>query len=310
MAELTDNPPGKSLLEPGTLWQKLTERTLSARQCGALQSIETEYQFIEQNDILFVVRTLSNMVRKEKARRKQQAQEHKTGKRVDPFLPYEVELFVCDLSSTHLCLLNKYNVVDNHLLIVTRAYEEQTALLNLQDFRAMWTCLQEIDGLAFFNGGTTAGASQPHKHLQMLPFPLAPNLTQLPIAKAIAKASFNNAIGTTSSFPFRHAIASLNFSDSDSPLTVAQTILSLYYDLLAAVGLPVDKNKIIQPGAYNLLATRNWLLLVPRSQGAYKSIYINSLGFAGSMFVRDRSTFEVLKSITPMSVLRNVSFEW
>ncbi len=309
MAELTDNPPGKSLLEPGTLWQKLSERTLSARQCGALQSIETEYQIIEQNDILFVVRTMSNMARKEQARRKQQKQELQTGKRVDPFLPYEEELFVCDLSPTHLCLLNKYNVVDNHLLIVTRAYEEQTALLNLQDFAALWTCLQEIDGLAFFNAGRIAGASQPHKHLQLLPFPLAPNLTQLPIAKAIAKATFNGSIGTTSSFPFRHAITSLNFSDSDNPMAVAQTILCLYHELLAAVGLPVDNTTIMQPGAYNLLATKNWLLLVPRSQGSYKSIYINSLGFAGSLFVRDRSTFEVLQSITPLNVLRNVGFE-
>ena len=29
--------------------------------------------------------------------------------------------------------------------------------------------LAEVEGLAFFNGGTVAGASQPHKHLQVVP---------------------------------------------------------------------------------------------------------------------------------------------
>ena len=310
MAEKIDNPPGKSLLEPGTLWQKLTERTASAHQCGALQSIETEYRFIKQNDIPFVVRTMSNMARKEKARRKQQEQENKIGKRVDPFLPYEEELFVGNISPTHLCLLNKFNVVDNHLLIVTRAYEEQTALLNIRDFVALWTCLKEINGLSFFNGGRTAGASQPHKHLQLLPFPIAPNLSELPVATAIAEATFTDSIGTTPSFPFRHAIAPLDFSKTDSSLSVAKTMLDLYHALLAAVGLPVDDTTIMQPGAYNLLVTKNWMLVVPRSRGSFKSIYINSLGFAGSFFVRDRATFKTLQEITPMTVLRKVGFEF
>ena len=54
---------------------------------------------------------------------------------------------------------------------MTRAFEEQTDLLNLEDFAALWFCLQEIDGLAFFNGGKIAGASQRHKHLQLIPLP-------------------------------------------------------------------------------------------------------------------------------------------
>ena len=32
--------------------------------------------------------------------------------------------------------------------------------------------LAEFDGLGFYNGGETAGASQPHKHLQIVPLPL------------------------------------------------------------------------------------------------------------------------------------------
>ena len=40
------------------------------------------------------------------------------------------------------------------------------------DFDALARGLAAIDGLAFYNGGTVAGASQPHKHLQLVPVPL------------------------------------------------------------------------------------------------------------------------------------------
>ena len=58
------------LLEPGKLWNKLVKQTQYARQCGALHSIETDYQFIEHNGISFLVRSLSNLARKEKAKKK------------------------------------------------------------------------------------------------------------------------------------------------------------------------------------------------------------------------------------------------
>ena len=302
------NSSEKFWLETGKLWEKITQRTNSARKCGALQSIETEYQLIKQNGIPFVVRTLANIARKEQDKQKQQAKEAKTGKRVNPFLPYEEDLFVCDISPTHLCLLNKFNVVENHLLIVTRAFEEQTELLNLQDFMALAACIQEIDGLAFYNGGKVAGASQPHKHLQLIPLPMIAEVTHLPIEVAIAQTTYNNSIGKIPGFDFRHAIAPLNLSSTDTPTTAAQLMLDCYHSLLNYVGLTVNNHsQKQQPGAYNLLATRNWMLIVPRSQESFKSISVNSLGFAGSLFVRDFYSLEVLKQLTPMNILRKVA---
>ncbi len=307
MAEQIVNSSEKCWLETGTLWEKIIQRTNSARQCGALQSIETEYQFIEQDSIPFVVRTLINLARKEQDKEKQQAKEAKTGKRVNPFLPYEEDLFVCDISPTHLCLLNKFNVVENHLLIVTRAFEEQTELLNIQDFMALAACMQEIDGLAFYNGGKVAGASQPHKHLQLIPLPMIEEVTYLPIEAAIALATYNNSIGKIPSFDFRHAIALLNLSSIDNLKTAAQLMLDCYHELLNSVGLTVNNHTQKQPGAYNFLGTKDWMLIVPRSQESFKSISVNSLGFAGSLFVRDRPSLEILKQLTPMNVLRNVA---
>ena len=34
-------------------------------------------------------------------------------------------MYVCDVGERHVCLLNKFNVVDRHILIVTKEYEEQ-----------------------------------------------------------------------------------------------------------------------------------------------------------------------------------------
>lgn len=308
MEELATNPPPQSLLQPGTLWSKTIERTKTAREAGALKSIETEYHLIQQHDIPFVVRTLANIVRKEEAQKEQQQREKQTGTKINPFLPYEPDLFVGDISDTHLCLLNKFNVVDNHLLIVTRAFESQTELLNLTDFAALWFCLQEIDGLAFFNGGKIAGASQPHKHLQLIPLPFLSDVVHLPLETAIASTNFDNSLGKIDSFPFRHGIAALELSPQHSAEEAAQIMLQSYHALLKYVGFEIDSSTQKQPGAYNLLATRNWLAIVPRSQESFQNISVNALGFAGSLFVRDRTALELLQEITPLKLLSEVTF--
>lgn len=308
MEESLTNPPPHAWLQPGTLWAETTARTQTARQSGALKSIETEYHLIQQDDIAFIVRTLSNLALKEAARAKQSQQEAKRGKIIDPFLPYEPALFVGDISPTHICLLNKFNVVNNHLLIVTRGFEEQTDLLNLEDFRALWSCMQQIDGLAFFNGGKTAGASQRHKHLQLIPLPFLPNVIDQPLEQAIANITFKNALGRIKSFPFLHSVARLNLLPTLAPEDAAQIMLERYYALLQHVGFELHSDTQQQPGAYNFLATRNWMLIVPRSQESFHKISINSLGFAGSLFVRDRASWELLQELTPLKLLTKVTF--
>ena len=309
----------KILVESSELWNKVVAQTEYARQCGALQSVETDYQFIEQNGISFLVRTLSNLARKEQVLQKQKQTQTQTNQEFDPFLPYEEDLFVADISSTHLCLLNKFNVVDRHLLIVTREFEDQENWLNIEDFWALWVCMQEIDGLAFYNGGKIAGASQRHKHLQLVPLPFIPGECYLPIKPALAATVFNNSIGKVPYFPFCHAIARLHLTLSDSPLIAAEKMLACYYSLLRTVNLEVDNNSKVQSGAYNLLATKEWMLLVPRSKESFQckvvhsptttvSIPINSLGFAGSLFVRDREQIKLLEELTPMTLLSKVAF--
>lgn len=292
-------------LEAGTLWEKVRNQTQHALKCGALQSIPTEYQFVEQNGVRFLVRVLANLNRKDEAKKEQERKTKSSGKDFNPFLPYEEDLFVTDLSETHLCLLNKYNVVDHHLLIVTRAFEEQEDWLNVRDFEAMWACLSEIDGLAFYNGGKTAGASQPHKHLQLVPLPFMPDGSSIPIASVLAAAQFQNTVGTIPQLPFVHAIARFDPSLMQSPQQAARETLQSYHNLLQAVGLPLEGER--QTGAYNLLATRQWMIIVPRSRESFESIPVNSLGFAGALLVRNPQQMEFLERVGPMTLLENVA---
>ena len=294
---------GKILLKPGTLWTSVRERTEKALQCGALLSIPTEFEFVEQNGVKFLVRVLSNLVRKDAAKQKQTAS---SSKDFNPFLPYEEDLFVADISDTHVCILNKFNVVDYHLLIITRAFEEQESLLTLADFAAMWACLADFDGLVFYNSGKVAGASQRHKHLQIVPLPLAPLGLKTPIEPLLASAKFQDSIATIPEMPFLQAFARTDPDWVKSPLTAAEATLEQYHNLLRAVGIDVvSGNK--QFIAYNLLATREWMLIVPRSQEHFASISVNSLGFAGALLVRNNEQLQILKDIGPMTILSKVA---
>lgn len=75
-------------------------------------------------------------------------------------------------------MLNKFAVVPEHFILVTRAFRQQTHLLGADDLAAAHACVRayhDHDGgggrelFVFFNSGEHSGASQPHRHLQLLP---------------------------------------------------------------------------------------------------------------------------------------------
>ncbi|ABW28882.1 ATP adenylyltransferase family protein [Acaryochloris marina] len=286
-------------LIPGTLRTRLIHRTQEAKKCGALQSIATHYEPVIDGELEFMVRIVSNLARKTKALKTPKP------KNFNPFLPYEADLFVSDLSDQHLVLLNKFNVVDNHLLMVTREFVSQDTWLDAADCLALAIVLSEMEGLAFYNGGWAAGASQPHKHLQMVPLPFFPDRSDLPISPVITAADLQG-ISQSPALPFVHGIAPLSLDWTDTPQDLALVLLDTYYQLLDAIGLPWQSDTTEATGAYNLLVTRDWMLMVLRSQPSFEGVAINSLGFAGSLLVRNLQELEHLKQIGPITVLQNV----
>jgi ATP adenylyltransferase len=288
--------------KPGTLWNRIRERSERAKKLETLHAIQTTSEFVQQNNLQFLVRIVSSLTKKDQEKMEKVFMDARA---VNPFLPYDEDLWVTDISQTHICLLNKFNVIDNHILLVTRAYEDQESFLTAEDFEAMWICMAEFDGLAFYNSGPIAGASQQHKHLQIVPLPLAPRGPKVPIESALTLANYHKGVGKSSSLHFVHAISPVHPQWLEDPQQGAEGTLQGYYSLLEAVGLLKGKGE--KPvGPYNLLITREWMFLIPRSKECFDSISINALGFAGALLVRNKEEMQKVKQQSPLSILQQV----
>ncbi len=291
---------GRRALIPGQLRTWLRQVSASALASGALRSFDTACERLEDDGLPFLVRQLANLQRKQQATTAQkQAQKPR-----NPFLPYEPDLYVADLGDRHLCLLNKFNVLDDHLLIITRDYASQDDWLTADDFRALALALAEFDGFVFYNGGTLAGASQPHKHLQLIPFDAFAPGSELPLLEWLRDDPDWSVSGALERLPYRHGIAPLSLDWSD-PSAVAETLHQVYAQLLGACGLPLAGTRAQSP--YNLLAARDWMMVVPRRREDCLGISVNSLGFAGALLVRDADQGEQLRQLGPLQLLTEVA---
>ena len=293
----------------GTLWQSIIKTTEHALQTGALVPVPTDSTFIEDGGILFFVRVLASLTRKDEARKEQEIAARR-GKNLNPFCPPEKDLLVADISDTHIAILNKYNVVEHHLLIITRHYEDQDTLLTLKDFEALWLCMAEYNGLVIYNGGRDAGASQQHRHLQMVPRPLAPRGPSIPVAPLIIEAhKMDGSVLKVPGFPFLHAFVRLRKELINSLHDAARETFHVYASMLEHVGMagPAKTGLTRQSMPYCLLVTREWMLLVPRSREYFGDISFNSLAFAGSLFVRNEQQLEQIKAFGPMNALKSVT---
>ena len=291
------------VLQRGALWDKILRTTDKALASGALQPIPTAFEFIEDAGVSFLVRVVTGLAHKANLLREAPV----TSLQANPFLPYERAMFVAHLSKTHVCLLNKYKVVDQHVLIVTRAFEHQESRLTRKDFEALWVCMAEFEGLGFYNSGAAAGASQPHKHLQLVPLPLPPPGPSVPIESLFASLPVCGGMQRCGGLDFEHVLAPLTWEPDQTPASLARGTLALYNAMLAEVGIAPPGKKAQHPSPYNLLLTRRWMLLVPRKLEFFGSISLNALAFAGALLVRNPQQLEELKKQGPMAALRHVA---
>ncbi|HPR06103.1 MAG TPA: DUF4922 domain-containing protein [Denitromonas sp.] len=263
----------------------IDRRLDAAHACGALQPIETDQVLLSDHGIPFVVKWIS--------RRDGQVHRHKPTRSAthNPFLPPEPTLTLGAIGQHHLVLLNKYPVMTRHLLIVTRDFEAQTRLITDDDLAALGSILAAHGGLGFYNAGERAGASQDHKHLQWIP-------DLPPLAQRVA----DQPIDTTALFGFRHACASLPAALWSSE-AIGAALGQCYRTLLMQLGI---EPKALELPPYNLLMTREWMCVIPRSVERWQQMSINALGFAGSLFVKSRDQLDPLAQTGPLEILRAV----
>ncbi|KAH7170164.1 HIT-like domain-containing protein [Dactylonectria macrodidyma] len=156
-----------------------------ARSEGDLQYYPTQATIIQVNSIPFQLRFSPALANKPKPPPKDQT---KPLKPFDPFANPAAALHVTDLSPSHYLVLNKFAVVPEHFILATTEFKPQTHVLEEDDLEATIACIQAYeaaentekesgldneenkDGLfAFFNCGDHSGASQAHRHIQLLP---------------------------------------------------------------------------------------------------------------------------------------------
>jgi ATP adenylyltransferase len=276
---------------------KLRDRTAAATRRalkrGALTPIATERTVVVDGGIPFVVHVLARLRDKERVTTAQR----ETGS--NPFLPPDPELLVTEISESHTVVLNRFNVLPDHLLIITRRFVDQRELLDRSDIEALAGCMAELDGLGFYNAGVVAGASQPHKHLQLVPLPLGDGPAATPLDAILGETVPNRRIHQLEAFRFPHAM--LRFERDRASVPFAEELLDGYHRLLNAVGITDSSTP------YNLVVSTSWMLVVPRSREFWEGISVNALGFAGSLLVRDRELLELVRRRGPLQILRSVA---
>ncbi len=273
------------MIDGSDLWRRVDEVT-RREQGRALESVPTACEIFVEDGIPYQLRVLQGFHPKRHAKKEQK----RTGR--NPFLPPEPDLFVGNLSPTHGAVLNKFNVFGGHLLVITREFASQEGLLDERDFDALLVAMEGVDGLGFYNAGRQAGASQPHRHLQVAPLPLLPSTEGWP-------TPIDAEITGGRPLPYSHVLAVLEgrpLGRSDAP-----RLFELFRSLMA------DQRLANGDRPYNLLLTRRWMMVVPRTLDRFERISINALGFAGSLLVRDRELLDLVKTLGPGAVLRGVT---
>lgn len=263
--------------------QAATDRALAS---GALGPISTSEEVLHDGGYEFRLRTVAGLARKQAA----EARARTGGFGHDPFRPpWEEGLHVGAVPPAHIGLLNKFPVLDHHLLIVTDRFQPQEGALEEADCEALLRILGAGAGLVFYNGGEPAGASQPHRHLQWVPLVERP-----PLEAAVSAGEL---------LPFPVASEVLPPGWLDEPAAGASGFHRCYTRLLAAIGCARCVDCPDRPAPYNLLATRDRVWAVPRTRGSSAGVAINALGYAGWMLAADETQAETVREYGPLALL-------
>jgi microcystin degradation protein MlrC/ATP adenylyltransferase/5',5'''-P-1,P-4-tetraphosphate phosphorylase II len=252
----------------------------------ALGPIGTKTHLIQTaGGIRFAVRIVTSLELKKKAQQQVQLQQQRDrGGSVDPFAAPDPDLVVARVALPHhVALLNKFPVIAGHMLLVTKEYHSQNERLSLEDFEALAACSDGKGWLAFYNCGPQSGCSQPHKHVQIVPYPFDDHVSLL-----------DDMDGAD--LPFAHAIATV------ASWHGAEKNYAAYCRLLS------DAEKHGSCESHNVLFSAHKLVVIPRRAEEYKGISLNSLAFAFSLFAPSDEACHAIEREGPLLILAQIAF--
>lgn len=190
-----------------------------------------------------------------------------------------------------------------------------------------------LNAFMYFNQGKNSGASQPHKHMQLIPFE-SMQTKNLPVEQVALQQyeSQRQKLFTLNQFQkFQHVVGMLDFGrltfdqlvgSEDSYLQAADIILKTYWECLGFLGItPENHNgdEDTKDPSYNVWITPRMVFIVLRSKNTVEgpqlnqadpmkpTVDINTLGFAGTIATKNEASFEFLKSLGPIKALEEVA---
>lgn len=295
---------------------QLVEQTYKeALEAGEVVFKDSTNEYLEDNDTQFVV-TYAPSLAKKPTQEKSAEQEHRE-EGFNPFLNPDPKMTVLkDYGNGQFnILLNKYPIVHNHILLTTKTVKSQNSPLSPEELIASLKILESLEKsstknekfFGFYNCGENSGASQPHKHIQFLKFP--DNFSPFPNGLV---SNVDPFIATSTkeplqskNVPFAHYVIPL---EKDPKKLYDIDYLGLAFSSLLQRVLTVLRDAE-KPTAYNVVFTRKWLLIAPRSDAYYKGkLGLNSAGFIGLILAKNEELLKLIKEDGPNKILEQVGF--
>ncbi|KAG2499597.1 hypothetical protein HYH03_002538 [Edaphochlamys debaryana] len=325
-----------STVSPAELWRDITQVYDRAMASGACSKTDTQVEVLHDPSLAvdFVLRVAAALKAKPTGlpaggdRGSAPSASAPPPPWRNPFSPPEPALTVRPLGPGHVAVLNKFNVVPHHVLVLTNAFRSQAEPLDGGDLAAALEVVKSMPegGVAFYNCGPESGRSQPHKHLQVVPLPFAegqpPAAPLEPLVAVAAAGAAPLQPLELRALPYRCYVAMLPDSPSPDQLQAACSALLQRafpgytytpHPALAA-GPPTDAATAAAvaagPVSYNVLMTRRWLLLAPRRQERCGPLALNSLAFAGTVLVRSEEELGFVRETGPANILAQIGVPW
>ncbi|WP_288262513.1 DUF4922 domain-containing protein [uncultured Prochlorococcus sp.] len=268
-------------------WKKALDQTRLSINDGSLYPLKTEIitsDLYQKND--FIIRKLdtSKFIKK-----------IIYGPKQNPFCPWDKILEIEKIGNNHQLILNKYPVQKGHILLITNKWKPQNGWLDINDWEAIQKVNKDTSGLWFFNSSPFAGASQPHRHFQLLR--RSKDEISCPREKWFLKIKLN--MNGDSKLIKNINVSKFNFFENS--ISLFESYLKLCKK--SGIGDPIIDSKPRYP--YNLLITNKWIAIIKRRNDHIHGFSINGLGFAGYILVTEKSDTNYLKKFGPEKLLEN-----
>ena len=328
----------------GTNWiEAIDARGAAALASGVLVPVQAEQMEMEDAGMRFIVRWVSSLAAKDASRNAAPAQPDAagdgTGKveagqggalkveaagdkaakddktvaipggprdpNFNPFLNPDPALTVGPVGDAHVAILNKFPLCERHLVLARREFEEQLLPLARSDFSALAELMGTAGGIGLYNGGTAAGASQRHKHVQWMPDDAGNASLQL-FAPGLPAVLAEQGVAMHPALPMKHCFVRVRCGRGEAVEASADSLHAGFGRACAVLGLQAGEGGLLPP--FNLLAGEGWLLAIPRSREHFEGISMSAVCFGGTLYTRHREQIDAIGAVGPLRALAAVGY--